>query len=85
VDYKLPEGWEEATDEEGRSYYYHAASGISQWEAPPIQEESVVGIGGTEGGTADWEAVEDEEGRTYYYNSRTGVSAWDIPSIGTSP
>ena len=30
----LPEGWEAFVDEDGHSYFYHAASGVSQWLQP---------------------------------------------------
>ena len=30
----LPTGWREVTDEKGQTYYYNAASGVSQWQRP---------------------------------------------------
>ena len=27
--------WQELQDEQGRSYYYNAQTGVSQWEKPP--------------------------------------------------
>jgi len=31
---KLPQGWSQETDEEGKVYYHNEASGQSQWEFP---------------------------------------------------
>jgi len=31
---KLPPGWSEETDDQGRQYYYHAADDTSQWTVP---------------------------------------------------
>eukprot|EP00908_Phaeocystis_cordata_P010741 Transcript_21598.p3 GENE.Transcript_21598~~Transcript_21598.p3 ORF type:complete len:251 (-),score=110.81 Transcript_21598:141-893(-) len=35
----LPPGWQMVTDEaSGRKYYYHSATGVTQWEAPKAAE-----------------------------------------------
>ena len=32
----LPSGWKEATAADGRTYYFHAASGETSWERPMV-------------------------------------------------
>ena len=32
------EGWEEAVDEEGNTYFYNASTGESQWEKVGLQQ-----------------------------------------------
>ena len=36
VPVKLPPKWKSAKDAEGRTYYYHVKTRISQWEPPPL-------------------------------------------------
>jgi hypothetical protein len=39
---KLPQGWDEAVDESGETYYYHEVTGETTWEMPVSEESAVV-------------------------------------------
>ena len=69
----LPAGWVELFDGEGNAYYFHSASGVSQWERPNAQP---VLPNMPEG----WDAVTDNHGSMYYHNKDTGRVSWDLPT-----
>ena len=50
---------------EGKIYYHHDLSGLSQWEVPRLPK--------------NWKEAEAVSGHTYYYNEITGVSTWHWP------
>ncbi|XP_062107547.1 uncharacterized protein LOC133818597 isoform X2 [Humulus lupulus] len=66
----------------GAFYYYHAATGKSQWERPvetPIIQPP------TPPQTEDWvEALDETSGHKYYYNTKTHVSQWERPKTHVS-
>ena len=52
----LPEGWQQAHDEQGRQYFYHHPSKTSQWEMPTRQALQPPS-GGPMGAPADGEKL----------------------------
>jgi hypothetical protein len=48
---KLPENWMKDTDANGQSYYYHATSGATAWDAPPGSVGGSAGGGEEDGGS----------------------------------
>ena len=71
-------GWSVHRTEDGRTYYYHAATGTSSWEPP-----SAAPGGGAPAATGEWSTQTTADGRTYYYSSATGESSWEAPaSVG---
>eukprot|EP00930_Biecheleria_cincta_P091636 TRINITY_DN8125_c0_g1_i1.p1 TRINITY_DN8125_c0_g1~~TRINITY_DN8125_c0_g1_i1.p1 ORF type:complete len:791 (-),score=94.89 TRINITY_DN8125_c0_g1_i1:51-2423(-) len=62
-------GWQLQASSDGRVYYYHEASGISQWEMP----SDLANILG------QWEKVEGEQGDCYWYNKVLQTSCWNDP------
>lgn len=42
VDGDLPEGWKEVESENGTKYYWHIASGTTQWERPQVEPRQKV-------------------------------------------
>lgn len=66
----LPPGWEERTDQYGRTYYVNHNSRTTQWARPTLNRVL----------PGDWEERTDANGRSYYVNHRTRVSQWDFPS-----
>jgi hypothetical protein len=72
----LPDGWTAAIDEaSGQTYYYHAPSGQSQWEAPQ-PEYAQQGLELPAGWTAGFD---DACGATFYINDQTGQQQWETP------
>ena len=91
----LPEGWNEATAPDGKTYYFNA-EGKTRWDrpAPPAGQASPRG-----GTTAlavkskpvmpnldtlgklprGWRMVTGEDGKQYYYNKNTGECSWTPP------
>eukprot|EP00931_Biecheleriopsis_adriatica_P036567 TRINITY_DN21052_c0_g1_i1.p1 TRINITY_DN21052_c0_g1~~TRINITY_DN21052_c0_g1_i1.p1 ORF type:complete len:871 (+),score=141.17 TRINITY_DN21052_c0_g1_i1:42-2615(+) len=61
-------GWELQTTPDGRLFYHHPASAISQWAAPP-ELRQVLG---------EWVEVSGSEG-TYWHNECLGISCWSDP------
>lgn len=77
---KAESGWEELQDPDGNTYYRHAPSGRTQWEAPaelgggkPVSE--VEGVPRLE----DWESAQDEEGNTFFHHIPSGRTQWEPP------
>ncbi|KAL8615914.1 hypothetical protein ACOMHN_034590 [Nucella lapillus] len=66
----LPPGWEERTDQFGRTYYVNHNSRTTQWARPTSTRVL----------PPDWEERTDANGRSYYVNHRIRVSQWDFPS-----
>ncbi|CUS24896.1 LAQU0S21e00892g1_1 [Lachancea quebecensis] len=70
--------WKEASDAEGRVYYYDTDSGETTWDKPrELLTELELKL--EEHG---WKTGKTEEGQLYYYNQETGESAWEIPAFG---
>lgn len=46
----LPDGWQALQDDEGDTFYYHTATGVSQWERPVKPRKAAVGAGAGGGG-----------------------------------
>ena len=83
--------WSAFYDDDGRIYYYNAASGESSWEAPeqynPPSDDPphVTGAGTKEPASSSssssaWVSYQDDEGRTYYFNTETEETTWDTPA-----
>jgi hypothetical protein len=70
----LPAGWEALTADDGRTYYYHAASQVTQWDPPAAGAAASLPAG--------WEALTTDDGRTYYYHAASEVTQWDPPTGG---
>jgi len=68
-DLDLWRGWTVETSSDGHLFYYHVASGTSQWQMP--RELSPV--------LGEWEQVCDDEGDRYWRNELLGVSSWKDP------
>jgi hypothetical protein len=68
----LPVGWELVNDpESGSMYYYHTASGASQWTAPTDVKEV------DNEATDAWVELEDPStGKLYFFNELTGETSW---------
>ncbi|GFO08516.1 E3 ubiquitin-protein ligase nedd4-like [Plakobranchus ocellatus] len=71
-DVPLPPGWEQKTDDAGRTYYINHMSRTTQWNRP------------TESSTLppNWEERTDANGRFYYVNHLTRSTQWERPTIG---
>ncbi|KJE88377.1 rho GTPase-activating protein 15 [Capsaspora owczarzaki ATCC 30864] len=70
----LPENWVEATDANGKTYYYNRVTKQTSWSRPldrPLPE--------------NWKAVADASGKTYYYNSVTRETSWSFPAGAPAP
>lgn len=61
--------WQEAQDDQGRTYYYNVTTHETSWEKPaePLSLGS-------------WKAYKTEDGRDYYHNEETGETTWERPS-----
>ena len=70
----MPLGWDEARDDEGRTYYFHRETHEVSWHRPTTPDTDI-----NEGLPPGWKAVFDEKGRTYFANKSTGESSWDRP------
>ena len=67
--------WTQHAAEDGRIYYYNAATGESRWaEDTPAAQPS----------TAQWAAYQTEDGTTYYHNAATGETTWTLPETATA-
>ena len=67
----LPPGWQSAVDKKsGRTYYYNAANGLSQWTEPEAPLE-----------LPSWWLTKTDpaNGKVYYVNTVTGLSQWEYP------
>lgn len=85
--------WEEAQDDEGRTYYYNAETEETSWDRPAefsdkdkagekIKEEGKdeeTSVAKEAKTAGNWEEVQDDEGRTHYYNITTDETSWDRP------
>lgn len=89
----LPAGWEAVDADDGGVYYYHVASGATQWEVPhgthhaasgheeggeePVGDTSVPTA--TTDGVAGWEEFKTDEGVPFWYNAASDESCWELP------
>ncbi|CAA7261756.1 unnamed protein product [Cyclocybe aegerita] len=73
----LPEGWERATDPQGRTYYLDHRRKVTSWERPtkasPLDESNDPLPPG-------WETRTDHKGRTYYIDHNTRTTTWIRPT-----
>lgn len=68
--------WNEATDPEGRVYYYNT-SGETSWEKPrELYTDLELKLD-----QHGWKAGKTDDGKVYYYNTSTGESKWEIPTF----
>jgi hypothetical protein len=75
----LPQGWLELTSDEGEVYYFHDASGTTQWERPRLPGLPVLLTAPLPPG---WSAAVDAEtGEPYYFHPATGESQWEKPEL----
>lgn len=84
----LPEGWSEVSPEDSgahSTYYYHAATGATQWVLPVSSDaKSALPPGWTSSSSADASGSVV----TYYYHEATGAVQWERPEedhAGTFP
>ncbi|QWU88129.1 hypothetical protein CA3LBN_002394 [Candidozyma haemuli] len=61
--------WQEAQDDQGRTYYYNVTTHETSWEKPAEPSSS-----------GSWKAYKTEDGRDYYHNEETGETTWERPS-----
>jgi outer membrane protein assembly factor BamB len=71
---ELEDGWVEAKTGEGKSYYYHQASGKTVWEKP------VKKSGGAAASDNLWKEMTTADGRAYYYHTVTKETSWTKPA-----
>ena len=78
----LPE-WSVHTTDDGRVYYFDAASGTSTWDPPPEFEAGTEPQQDHASDAAElpegWSAHAAPDGRTYYYHQPSGQSSWELP------
>jgi hypothetical protein len=69
----LEEGWELSVSEStGQRYYYHPATGKSQWEPPTGRSSSSL--------PEPWEErMSSSKQKVYFFNTATGESVWERP------
>lgn len=71
----LPEGYEQLTDAEGRTYYLNRTTGETSWELPAAPPPPCPPAEG-------WVAHKDDQGRTFFANTATGETRWECPTAG---
>ena len=65
--------WTAHLTEDGRTYYFHAPSGTSSWDPPPVEPAG--------GSAADqWSQHVSDAGETFFYNAATGETSWQLPA-----
>lgn len=64
----LPEGWTEETSSKGHKYYFHKASGKSQFD-PPKSEDLPPG----------WTTMTSSKGQKYYFHKASGKTQFELP------
>lgn len=77
----LPVGWAAYVDESGATFYYHEASGVSQWIRPDEPEEEQkahvhkqpAGLGAEQTGAADMPAHD-------LYHDAAAAQHWEAPA-----
>ncbi|KAL3926167.1 MAG: hypothetical protein SGPRY_003424 [Prymnesium sp.] len=70
-------GWTEHKAPDGRTYYYHKASGKSAWEKPDeLKTEAEKALNRAAG---EWKEYTSAGGKKYYYNSTTKLTQWTMP------
>ena len=69
----MPLGWDEAQDDQGRTYYFHRETHEVSWHRPTAQVLTSMKVCPMVG------KVFDEKGRTYFANKETGQSSWSGP------
>ncbi|KAL1529291.1 hypothetical protein AB1Y20_000245 [Prymnesium parvum] len=70
-------GWTEHKAPDGRTYYYHKASGKSSWEKPDEMKTDAERALNQAAG--QWKEYTSAGGKKYYYNSVTKQTQWTIP------
>lgn len=64
------DGWHEATDANGKTYYYNATTSEVRWERGDSPESALL-----EG----WHEAKTAEGKAYFYNAATNETKWERP------
>eukprot|EP00753_Platysulcus_tardus_P014586 PLAT4402.3.p1 GENE.PLAT4402.3~~PLAT4402.3.p1 ORF type:complete len:939 (+),score=346.52 PLAT4402.3:1678-4494(+) len=67
---ELPDGWTAHKTDEGKTYYFHEASGKTRWDHPS----------GVSDLPAGWSEHTNEAGKTFYYHADSGETRWDKPT-----
>jgi pre-mRNA-processing factor 40 len=69
--------WTEHKDENGRTFYFNAATGVSRWDKP---SEVVTSLTQQALEECDWKEYTTDEGQKYYFNTETQETQWEMPS-----
>ena len=74
---KEKEGWTEHKAPDGRTYFYHAASGQSTWEKPDgLKTKAELLLS-----QCPWKEYTSDQGKVYFHNKVTNESVWTIPKV----
>lgn len=75
----LPDGWKEAQNAKGRTYYY-SEEGVTQWKRPlhAVRAASALLEAASEL-PVGWRKLADAQGRDYYYHRETKTTQWQPP------
>ncbi|KAK5990429.1 Pre-mRNA-processing protein prp40 [Cladobotryum mycophilum] len=69
------QAWQEHQTPDGRSYYYNAATKVTQWTKP----EDMMSPAERALASQPWKEYTAEGGRKYWYNTETKQSSWEMP------
>lgn len=71
----LPDGWKTASDSNGRTYYYHRASGTTSWEPPPRPKGEAAISSRSSNGTSNRASTEGGTNRVSTERTEGGAAA----------
>ncbi|KAK4101687.1 hypothetical protein N658DRAFT_485976 [Parathielavia hyrcaniae] len=69
--------WSEHRTADGRVYYYHALTKVTQWTKP----EELMSPAERALANQPWKEYTAEGGRKYWYNTETKQSSWEMPDV----
>lgn len=83
----LPDGWAQNVADDGRVYYYHAATRETRWDRPSLASDAqrkrpaadISAASVASSGVDDWREHTAPDGRTYFYNAQTRETSWKKP------